>query len=374
MESRAAVLEAPEASAEFTESRPASIETIDVSMPGPEEVLVEIKAASLCHTDVAIARGHIDEQHPLVMGHEGAGVVREVGEGVTSVAPGDHVVLGRIACGTCEFCRQGKGQLCEERSVAKANGTLRNGSVRFRRGGEPAYHCHGVSSFSEATVVNEEVAIKITDEIPLTEATLLGCGVFTGVGAVANTADVEVGASVVVFGAGGVGLSAVQGAVLRGADEIVVVDVVPEKLDVARAVGATHTVDASEGEPVERIRESIGGVDYAFDVVGDTTVAEQALDVLKPTGTAVLVGIPPGGKQPLDVDIYSLVTGEQTLQGSFNGSYNLSLAIPKLADLVAKGDLSLDELITGSRPLSELNEAMAELESGTDIRQVILPE
>ena len=375
MEARAAILESPVESADFSESRPLSFETIDVEEPGREEVLVEVAAASLCHTDVAMALGHLDEQYPLVTGHEGAGVVRAVGEGVTSVGPGDHVVLGRITCGTCHYCRQGKGQLCEERTVAKGNGSLRNEQFRFRRDGERAYHCHGVSSFSTHTVVNEEVAIGITDEVPLDRATLLGCGVFTGFGAVTNTADVEPGADVVVFGAGGVGLSAVQGAALRSVGNLVVVDVVPEKLDVARELGATHTVDGSETDPVERVREITGGgADYAFDVVGAPAVTEQAIDALHPTGTAVLVGIPPSGKHDVGVELNQFITGEKRLLGSFNGSYSLPLAIPKLADLVASGDLSLDELVTDTRPLGELNEAMERLEDGTGIRQVVLPE
>lgn len=374
MESTAAVLDAPVESTTFSESRPASIEEVEVAEPGPEEVRVSIEAASLCHTDVAIALGHIDEQHPLVLGHEGAGIVQGVGPGVTSVSPGDHVVLGRIACGRCRQCRNGDSQLCAERSMTTRAGTIRNGAVRFSRGGEPAYHCHGVSSFTEFTVVNEEVAIPITREVPLDEATLLGCGVFTGVGAVTNTADVEPGASVVVFGLGGVGLSAVQGATMRSAGEVIAVDVVSEKLEIAASLGATHTIDGSVEDPVERVRDlTDGGAEYAFDVVGDPSVTEQAIDVLGSRGTAVVVGIPPSGKHDVPVDVNSFVTGERRLLGSFNGSYNLSLDIPRLAELVADGHLSLGELITDTRPLDELNEAMERLASGSGIRQVILP-
>ena len=374
MESTAAVIYEPVESDDFSESRPASIETIDVANPSGEEVLVEVAAGSLCHTDIAIALGNLDEPYPMVMGHEGAGIVREVGEDVDSVEPGDHVVLGRIACGRCRFCRMGRSNLCEERTRARQNGTLRTGDIRFSKDGDPLYHCHGVTSFSQYTVVTEEVAIPITDEVPLEQATLLGCGVFTGVGAVTNTADVEPGSSVVIFGAGGVGLSAVQGARLNSAGEVIVVDLVPEKLDIAESLGATHTVDAGEVDPVERVQEILPrGADYSFDVVGLPQTTEQAVDVLSTTGTAVIVGTSSAGKKAHDLDMVDLVLGEKEIVGSFNGSFSLQLAIPTLADLVADGRLELEPLISATRPLSELNEAMDDLEHGSMRRQVILP-
>lgn len=374
MQSTAAILEEPTSADNLASDAPANFETIDVADPTGDEVLVEITAASLCHTDVAITRGHIEEQFPLVMGHEGAGRVQAVGDDVTTVEPGDQVVLGRITCGRCQHCRNGNGQLCLERERAKHKGSLRTGAVRFSRDGGPVHHCHGVSSFSEYTIVDEEVAVKVTDTLPPEHATLLGCGVFTGAGAVMNTADIEAGASVVVFGAGGVGLSAVQGARLRSAAEIISVDIVPEKLAVAEEVGATHTIDSSADDVGERVHDLTGGgVDYAFDVVGHPGVAEQAVDCLLPTGQAVLVGIPPAGKRDVSLNLYEMVTSEKDIIGSFNGSYSLPLAIPKLAELAADGELLLDPLITDTKPLTELNNAMHELETGTDIRQVIKP-
>jgi S-(hydroxymethyl)glutathione dehydrogenase/alcohol dehydrogenase len=190
MESTAAILEDPTDADDLAEDAPVSFETIDVADPTGEEVRVEITAASLCHTDVGITRGHLEESFPLVMGHEGAGRVRAIGEDVTSVEPGDQVVLGRITCGRCEYCRAGKGQLCVERTKARREGTLRTGAIRFTRDGDSVHHCHGVSSFSEQTIVTEEVAIKVTDDLSPEHATLLGCGVFTGAGAVMNTANV----------------------------------------------------------------------------------------------------------------------------------------------------------------------------------------
>jgi S-(hydroxymethyl)glutathione dehydrogenase/alcohol dehydrogenase len=375
MQSRAAVLHGPTDDHEFTASRPATIETIDVVDPTGEEVLVEIGAASLCHTDVAMTLGHLDESFPLVMGHEGAGTVRAVGEDVSTVAPGDTVVLGRQSCGVCSYCRRGRSNLCTRRGEARRAGTLRTGDVRFSHEGEPVHHCHGVSSFTECTVVTEEVAIGVTDEIPMEHASLLGCGIFTGVGAVTSTVDVELGSTVAVFGCGGVGLSAVQAARIRGADEVIAVDVVSEKLALAERVGATTTVDSSAVEdPVDAVRAAAdGGVEYAFEVVGNVAVLEQAVATLAPTGTAVLVGVPPKGTHDVGLDVFDLVTGERRIVGSFNGTYDLPTAIPRLARLVVDGRFEVDPLITGRRPLAEVNEAMEELETGTGIRQLIVP-
>lgn len=375
MDTTAAVLREQIDTADLARTAPASVERIDVADPGSEEVLVEITAASLCHTDVSIARGHMDRPTPMVMGHEGTGVVRAVGDDVESVAPGQAVVLGRTTCGRCAYCRDGEGQHCVKRSPLHRNGTIRTGGTRFSSpDGERLYHCHGVSSFTGHTVVTEEVAIPITDDLPPEQATLLGCGVFTGAGAALNTADVEAGSSVAVFGAGGVGLSTVQGARLASATEIVAVDMVSEKLPVAEAVGATHTVDASDVDAVERVRElTDGGVDYAFDAVGHAQVAQQAVDCLAPLGQAVLVGTPPAGPMDLDLNLYDIVTSEKEIVGSFNGSYTLPLAIPKLADLAAAGDLRLEPMISDVRPLEEINEAMHDLENGTGIRQILEP-
>ena len=374
MQITAAVLQTTTESADLAAEAPASLEEITVTEPTGEEVLVNVDAASLCHTDVAIARGEISRPRPIVMGHEGAGTVRAVGDDVTSVEPGDSVIFGRTTCGRCEYCRAGKGQHCVERSPAHSEGRLRTGAVRFSDDNGPVHHTNSVASFTETTIVTEEVAIPVPEDLPAERATLLGCGVFTGVGASMNTADVEAGSSTVVFGAGGVGLSTVQGARIRGASEIVAVDVVPEKLEVAEDVGATHTVDSSAVDPAEAIRSIVpGGVDYAFDAVGHQTVVEQCIDSLAPTGEAVLVGVAPEGEQSVDLNLYDLVTTEKSVVGSFNGSYTLPIAIPKLAELALDGKLRLDPMVSAVRPLAEVNEAMGELETGTGIRQVLQP-
>jgi len=374
-ETRAAVLEAPTEDHDFAESRPVSVETVEVADPEGEEVLVEIRATSLCHTDVGFALGHFDVPYPLVLGHEGAGVVREVGDGVHDLEPGDHVVLGRIACGRCRQCREGHSQLCERRVPANETGRLRNGTVPFERDGEPVHHCLGVSSFTEQTLVTEDVAVKITDELPFDRACLLGCGVFTGFGAVENTADVELGSSVVIFGAGGVGLNGIQAARIRDASTVVAVDLVDEKLELAREMGATHTVNPNDVEDVvERIRELCpGGADYAFEMTGHEAVITQAVDAVGARGEAIVVGVPPHGHRSVDLDVYGMLFGEKSIRGSLSGSYNLSVAIPKLADLAVDGRLSLDPLVTDTRPMAEVNEAMAALEAGGQIRQLLVP-
>jgi len=369
MESRAAVLDAP---VDSVETAPARLETIEVAEPTGEEVLVEIRSASLCHTDVGSALGHIPEQFPYVMGHEGAGVVRAVGADVTSVDVGDHVVLGRIACGSCRYCREGHSNLCRVR-YESGGGTLRTGAIRFERDGEPIHHYHGVSSFTQYTSVTEEVAIPITDEIPLETASLLGCGVFTGAGAVMNTADVEPGSSVVVFGLGGVGLSGVQAADLRGATTIVGVDLDPAKFDLARELGATAVVDPTEVDPADAVRDlTDGGADYVFDMVGDPGIIEHAVEMLRPRGTHVVVGSIPGAGS-VEQEWGKVMRSELRILGSFNGSYNLGVAIPMLAELVASEKFTLTEMISATRPLDEVNDALREQQTGSPVRQVLLP-
>jgi len=370
----AAVLEKPATSDSFAADHPVEIEPVELDSPTGSQVLVEIGAASLCHTDISIVKGEVEEQYPLVMGHEGAGYVREVGEDVDSLEPGDHVALGRPSCGSCRYCRHGDSQICPTRWEIQRNGTLRGGSVEFSRGGEQLYHCHSVSSFSSHTIVTEEVAVKINDDVPMREATLLGCGVPTGIGAVTNSARVESGSSVAIFGVGGVGLNAVQGARMCSALDIIAVDSVQSKLDLACNLGATHTVDITETNPIDRIAEiTDDGVDYSFEMVGNARVVEQCVEALSPTGTAILVGVPPVGSQSLELDMYDFILSEKRVRGAINGSYNLPIAMSTLADQVANGTISLDPLITATRSIDDLNEAIDDLEGGEQIRQVIYP-
>lgn len=375
MEMQAAVLEETVASHDFVAEEATHVETVAVPEPVGDEVRVDIGAASLCHTDLSIALGFLEEEYPMVPGHEGAGVVRDVGPDVTDVEPGDTVVLGRIACGECEYCRKGRSNLCEKRAPARDNGTLKDGSVRFSRDGERVYHCHAISSFCQTTITTEDVAIGIRDDLPMEYATLLGCGIFTGAGSVMNAADVEPNSSLVLFGVGGVGLTGVQAAAARSAGDIIAVDIVDEKLQMASEMGATHTINSAEEDVVERVMDITGnGADYSFEFVGNPQVVEQLLPVLAPTGEAILVGTSPAGVHDVGIDLIDFMTGEKVLKGAFNGSYNLKLAIPDIADMIAEGVFDLDPLITDTRPMSELNEAMEALEDGSQIRQIILPE
>ncbi|ESS10439.1 MAG: Zn-dependent alcohol dehydrogenase, class III [uncultured archaeon A07HR60] len=287
-QSRAAVLDEPTDEGDFADEQTVSVETVEVADPQGEEVLVEIKATSLCHTDVGFALGHFDCAYPLVLGHEGAGVVTAIGDRVTDLEVGDHVVLGRIACGRCEQCRAGHSNLCARRVPANESGQLRTGTVPFSRDGEQVHHCLGVSSFTEYTLVSQDVAVPVPTELPMDRACLLGCGVFTGFGAVENTADVELNSAVAVFGAGGVGLNGIQAADICDADPVIAVDMVPEKLELARSLGATHTIDASKTDPVEAIREECpDGVDYAFEMTGQSSVITQALDTVGSRGEVI---------------------------------------------------------------------------------------
>ena len=374
METKAAVLEDTVDTHEFVEDEVTHIDAVDVPEPTGDEVRVDISAASLCHTDISIALGFIPESYPMVMGHEGAGIVRDVGEDVTELEPGDHVVLGRIACGQCDYCRMGRSNLCERRGPCRTNGTLKDGQIRFSRDGEAIHHCHAISSFAETTITTEDLAVKIRDDLPMEKATLLGCGIFTGAGSVMNAADVESNSSLVLFGVGGVGLTAVQAAAARSAGDIIAVDLVDEKLAMAESMGATHTINSGKADVVERVMEITGnGADYSFEFVGSPQVVEQLLPVLAPTGEAILVGSSPAGEHSIDLNLLDMMTSEKMLRGAFNGSYNLKLAIPAIADMIAEGVFDIDPLISDTRPVENLNEAMEALEDGSQIRQVIQP-
>jgi S-(hydroxymethyl)glutathione dehydrogenase / alcohol dehydrogenase len=347
---------------------------VDVQAPGPGEVLVRMFAGGVCHSDLHVMTGHLTAALPAILGHEGSGVVAEVGAGVMSVKPGDHVIpLWRVSCGACEYCSDGRPALCPEGTQVRMTGRLLDGTTRFSLGGREIKHFAGVSSFSHYSVIPERAVLRIPEEFPLERAALLGCGVITGVGAAINAARVKPGSSVVVFGTGGVGLNVVQGAVIAGAEKIIAVDLLDRKLEYATQFGATHTVNASAGNPVERVRALTGGrgVDYAFEVVGLPAVMRQAFDCLAKRGVAVVVGVAPMATE-VAVPVMSLVFEERVLTGSVYGSSRPRIDIPKLIDLYRAGKLKLDELLTRSYPFREINEAYAALERGEVARSVVL--
>ncbi|WP_394161225.1 alcohol dehydrogenase catalytic domain-containing protein [Galactobacter valiniphilus] len=353
------------------------VEVTEVLLEGPRagEVRVKIAAAGVCHSDLHVKRGEWDAPAPLVMGHEGSGVVTELGEGVTSLAVGDHVVLSWVPpCGECRYCRQGHEARCQKvATVVAPKGVLFDGTSRLSRDGETVHHYLAVSSYAEEVVVPASGAIKVRDDAPLDVIAVVGCAVATGVGAVLNTAAVEPGSTVAVIGCGGVGLNVVQGAKLAGADRIVAIDVLPEKTAMAMQFGATDRIDGSQGDAVEQLLELIpDGVDYAFDAIGRTITTEQAIKMLGLGGAAVIVGLPPTGAKA-SFEPLVLAEADQRILGSNYGSVRPAIDIPALVDKYMDGQLKLDPLISGRRPLAEAREALDELESGAALRTLLIP-
>lgn len=353
------------------------IEYVDVDLAGPKpgEVRVRIAAAGVCHSDLHVKRGEWDAPAPLVMGHEGSGVVTELGEGVTTLAVGDHVVLSWVPpCGECRYCRSGHEARCQKvATVVAPLGTLFDGTSRLSRHGEVVHHYLGVSSFAEEVVVPASGAVKVREDAPLDVIALVGCAVATGVGAVLNTAAVEPGASVAVIGCGGVGLNVIQGAKLAGASRIIAIDVRDDKTKMAVQFGATDRINAAAGDAEEQLRELIpDGVDYAFDAFGHTGTTEQAIRMLGLGGAAVVVGLPPTGAKA-SFEPLVLAEADQRILGSNYGSVRPSIDIPALVDRYMDGQLKLDALVWASRPLGEAAAAFDDLESGEALRTLLIP-
>lgn len=355
----------------------APLEYIDVELAAPKagEVRVKIAAAGVCHSDLHVKRGEWDAPAPLVMGHEGSGVVVELGEGVTSLSVGDHVVLSWVPpCGECRYCRSGHEARCQKVvTVVAPHGVLFDGTSRLSIDGEPIHHYLGVSSFAEEVVVPASGAVKVRDDAPLDVVALVGCAVATGVGAVLNTAAVEPGSTVVVIGCGGVGLNVVQGAKLAGAERIVAIDVNADKTALAAQFGATDSIDASQTDAVAALYELIpDGVDYAFDAIGRTSTTEQAIQMLGLGGAAVIVGLPPTGAKA-SFEPLVLAEADQRILGSNYGSVRPSIDIPALVDRYMDGQLKLDPLVSGRRPLAEAAQAFEDLEFGGALRTLLIP-
>ena len=338
--------------------RPVAIEDVRVKDPGPGEVRVALKAAGLCHSDLSVIDGSIPYPTPVVLGHEGAGVVDAVGAGVRAVKEGDAVVLSTLAhCGRCPACEVGRPTECRNAPNPKESQPFVLGD------GTAAFAFANASAFVGATVIREQSAIPIDARVPFDRAALIGCGIMTGVGAVLNRARVETGATMAVFGLGGIGLSCVQGGVLAGATMIVAVDVVPAKLELARTLGATHAIDASRDDPVAAIRDlTRGGADYTFEAVGNLAVIRQALEALGPGGALTIVGVPKLGSK-LDFVVHALYQNKAIL-GCRYGTARPRRDFAMLADLYLGGRLKIDELITRRYRLEQFDTALTDLKAG----------
>jgi alcohol dehydrogenase len=375
MRVRATVLEEMGRPAPYAESRPLALRELELDGPGPGELLVRVRAAGLCHSDLSVIDGARPRVMPMALGHEAAGEVVAVGDGVRTAAPGDHVVLVFVpVCGACPPCRAGRPALCERGAAANTAGTLLGGERRWRdpaRGGAPVHHHLGVSAFAEHVVVSEHSAVKVDPALPFELAALFGCAVLTGVGAVVNAADVEPGDSVAVFGLGGVGLAALLGAVLAGARRIVAVDRVPEKLALARELGATDAIAAGDAT-VDEVREATaGGADVAVETVGSEVVLAQAYAATRRGGTTVTVGLP-HPQRMLAIPAVSLVAEERTLKGSYLGSCVPARDLPHFIELHRAGRLPVERLLTHRLGLEDLNEGFDRLARGEGVRQVVV--
>jgi S-(hydroxymethyl)glutathione dehydrogenase / alcohol dehydrogenase len=355
---------------------PLSIETVELEGPRAGECLVEIKATGICHTDEFTLSGKDPEGiFPAILGHEGAGVVLETGPGVTSLKPGDHVIpLYTPECRQCEYCLSGKTNLCQAIRETQGQGLMPDGTSRFSLGGEKVFHYMGTSTFSNYTVVPEIALAKIREDAPFDKVCYIGCGVTTGIGAVINTAKVEPGANVVVFGLGGIGLNVIQGARLVGADMIVGVDMNPEKKAIAEKFGMTHFVNPSEveGDLVPYlVNLTKGGADYSFECIGNTKVMRDALECChKGWGESTIIGVA-GAGQEISTRPFQLVTGRVWRGTAFGGAKGRT-DVPKIVDWYMDGKINIDDLITHTMPLDKINDAFDLMHSGESIRSVVI--
>jgi S-(hydroxymethyl)glutathione dehydrogenase/alcohol dehydrogenase len=359
----------------FEAGGPLTIETVQLEGPKAGEVLVEMKATGICHTDAFTLSGADPEGiFPVILGHEGAGIVVDTGPGVTSLAKGDHVIpLYTPECRQCEYCVSGKTNLCQAIRTTQGQGLMPDGTSRFSIGGKPIFHYMGTSTFANFTVVPEIALAKIRSDAPFDKVCYIGCGVTTGLGAVMNTAKVEAGSNVVIFGLGGIGLNVVQGARMVGADRIVGVDMNPNKRALAEKFGMTHFVNPAEveGDLVEHLVEiTKGGADYSFECIGNVEVMRQALECChKGWGVSVIIGVAPAGAE-IATRPFQLVTGREWKGTAFGGAKGRT-DVPKIVDWYMDGKINIDDLITHAMPLEKINDAFDLMHAGKSIRSVV---
>ncbi|MFC3648542.1 S-(hydroxymethyl)glutathione dehydrogenase/class III alcohol dehydrogenase [Planctobacterium marinum] len=367
IKSRAAVAWGP--------GEPLKIEEVDVMPPQAGEVLIRIVASGVCHTDAFTLSGDDPEGiFPAILGHEGGGIVEQVGEGVTGLVPGDHVIpLYTPECGECKFCLSGKTNLCQKIRVTQGQGLMPDGTTRFSINGQPIYHYMGCSTFSEYTVLPEISLAKVNKAAPLEEVCLLGCGVTTGMGAVLNTAKVKAGDTVAIFGLGGIGLSAVIGAAMARASRIIAIDINESKFELAKKLGATECVNPKNyDKPIQEVIVELtdGGVDFSFECIGNVDVMRSALECChKGWGESVIIGVA-GAGQEISTRPFQLVTGRVWRGTAFGGVKGRS-ELPGIVEQYLAGDIPLQEFITHTLPLDEINDAFDLMHEGKSIRSVI---
>lgn len=356
-------------------NQPLSVEEVDVMLPRKGEVLVRIIATGVCHTDAFTLSGDDPEGiFPSILGHEGGGIVEMVGEGVTSVEVGDHVIpLYTAECGECKFCKSGKTNLCQAVRETQGKGLMPDGTTRFYKDGQPIYHYMGCSTFSEYTVLPEISLAKINKEAPLEEVCLLGCGVTTGMGAVLNTAKVEEGSTIAVFGLGGIGLAAIIGGTMAKASRIIAIDINESKFDLARKLGATDCINPTKfDKPIQEVIVEMtdGGVDYSFECIGNVNVMRSALECChKGWGESVIIGVA-GAGQEISTRPFQLVTGRVWRGSAFGGVKGRS-ELPGIVDRYMAGEFQLDDFISYNMGLNNINEAFDLLHEGKSIRTII---
>ena len=374
MKIRAAVLKASPAQAPFAESRPLVIEELDLDPPGPEEVLVRIGAAGLCHSDLSVINGNRPRPVPMVLGHEAAGTVVQVGSAIRDLAPGDRVVMTfQPTCGACLPCAEGRPALCIPGAEANGRGVLMSGDMRLHDGGTDVHHHCGVSAYADHAVVSRHSVVRVdAEDIPFSELALFGCAVQTGVGAVLSTCRVQSGQRVAIVGLGGVGLAALLGAVAAGATEIVAVDLSDDKLALAQELGATRIYNAAKDGLSDRIRaDTGGGVDHAVELAGAAPAFELAYRITRRGGQTVTAGLPAPTAE-FRLPAVNVVADERTVKGSYMGSCVPQRDIPRFIRMYRAGQLPVDRLLTRTLRLDEINEGFDLLDRGEAIRQVVV--
>ncbi len=373
MKTRAAILHAMGAATPYAQSRPLEIADVELDPPGPGEVLIRMRAAGLCHSDLSVIDGNRPRPLPMVLGHEGAGVVEELGAGVRDLTVGDHVVTAFVpSCGSCAPCAGGRPALCEPGFVSNSAGTLISGARRLHRAGSALQHHLGVSAFADYATVSRQSLVRVDKSLSFAQAAVFGCAVITGTGAVINTAALPLERSVAVIGLGGVGLAALLGARYRRATTIVAVDLSAAKLALARELGATHTFNAADANVGDAIREATkGGVEYALEMAGAVKALELAYRITRRGGVTVTSGLAHPSAQ-FSVQQVSLVAEERTVKGSYLGSCVPARDIPRYIEWFQAGELPVDRLLSGTLALEDINSGFDRLASGEALRQTVV--